>query len=377
MAPLSEALGRVLAEDCFAGIDQPPFDRSPLDGYALFHGDVAASDKENPAVLTVSQHIYAGDTPAGPLAPGEAARVTTGAPLPPGATCVARQENTDYGEEQVKVYVSLKKHQNYVFRGEDLPAGRLVAAKGVRLRSAHIGTLAGQGFTQAAVYPRPQVGLLSTGSELAPAGEPLPPGMIYDSNSYTLAARVREWGGQAQAERGIADDPAKIAAALEAILAERDLVATTGGVSVGAHDYMPRVGEILGAEVLFHGLGYKPGGVALALRRGDKLILCLSGNPFAALVSFELLAGPVFRKMAGQTELLTPRVRASLRGDFPKASASRRFLRAKLVGGEVFTERDGHGSGSFSSLTRCDCLIDIPAGSPPMSDGAAVDVILL
>jgi molybdopterin molybdotransferase len=367
----------VLAEDCFAGVAQPPFDRSPLDGYALRHSDAAASDRENPAVLTVSQHIYAGEAPKKPLAPGEAARVTTGAPLPVGATCVARQEDTDYGEGQVKIYVSLKKHQNYVPRGEDLPAGQLVAAKGARLNSAYIGVLAGQGLTHVRVYPCPHVGVLSCGSELAPAGAPLPFGMIYDSNGYTLAARIREWGGQVQAERGVADDPAQIAAALERLLARRDLVVTTGGASVGAHDYMPVAGEKLGGEVLFRGLGYKPGGVALALRRGDKLILCLSGNPFAALVSFELLAGPVFRKMAGQTDLSGRRVRALLRGSFPKASPSRRFLRAKLVGGEVFTERDGHHPGSFSSLTRCDCLIDIPAGSPPLSDGAAVEVLLL
>jgi molybdopterin molybdotransferase len=203
--------------------------------------------------------------------------------------------------------------------------------------------------------------------------------MIYDSNSQLLAARVRELGGEAQVEKGVVDDPAQIAAALERLLEDQDLVITAGGVSVGERDYMPQAGRLLGGKTLFHGLGYKPGGITLALLKDGKLILCLSGNPFAAFMSFELLAGPVLRKLAGLKEARLDRLQAVLRGSFlkPKLSPNRRFIRGWLRGGEVFVEKEGHASGSLSSLTRSNCLIDIPAASPPLSDGLVVNVVPL
>ncbi|MDR3229877.1 MAG: molybdopterin molybdotransferase MoeA [Synergistaceae bacterium] len=377
--PLLDASGRVVCQDYFARIDQPPFDRSPLDGYAARHEDLGTAGREHPAVLTVTRQIHAGDAPGKPLGPGESVRVATGAPIPPEATCVAAQEDTDCGKERVEVYVSLKKHQNCVFRGEDFHAGQRLAERGTRLTGAHIGLLAGQGIGEVRVSPRPKVGLLSVGSELVPAGKggTLLPGRIYDSNSPTLAARVRELGGEAHVEERVPDEPAQISAALERLLEGRDLVITSGGVSVGEHDYMPRVGELLGGKTLFHGLGYRPGGVTLALLKDSRLILCLSGNPFAAFMSLELLAGPVLRKLAGLKEVRLDRLRAVLRGDFSKPSPNRRFIRGRLRGGEVFVEKEGHASGSLLSLTRCNCLIDIPPGSPSLSEGTEVEVIPL
>ena len=186
-----------------------------------------------------------------------------------------------------------------------------------------------------------------------------------------------ELGGEPCVSERAGDDPEEIAPALETLLESQDLVITAGGVSVGERDCMPQAGERLGAEALFHGLGYKPGGLTLALLKGGKLILCLSGNPFAAFMSFELLAGPVFRKLAGLKEPRLARLQAVLRGNFSKPSPNRRFLRARLAGGEVFLEREGHASGSLSSLTRCNCLVDVPAASPPLVDGSAVEVIPL
>jgi molybdopterin molybdotransferase len=339
---------------------------------------LAGAAPETPAILTVTQKIHAGDRPAKTIGPGEAALVATGAPLPSGADCVAAQENTDGGGERVEVYVSLKKYQNYAFQGEHLRAGSLLADRGTRLKSAHIGLLAGQGVKELRVYPRPKIALLSVGSELVlPAkGKEealLSPGMIYDSNSWSLAARVLELGGQAHVAGLIEDDPVQIAAALEGLLKTHDLVITAGGVSVGERDYMPQAGQLLNTETLFHGLGYKPGGSTLAMLKEEKLILCLSGNPFAALMSFELLARPVLRKLAGLKEpAQSTRIRAVLRGNFPKPSPHRRFIRGRLSGGEVFLEDEGRAS--LLSLSRCDCLIDIPAASPPLLDGAEVEV---
>ena len=385
--PLLDALGRVAAGDYVSRFDQPPFDRSPLDGYAARCEDIADATPENPAILTVVQKIYAGAGVGKPIGPGEAAFILTGAPLPPGANCVVAQEDADKDAERVKIRLPLKKHQNCVFRGEDIKAGHLMAERGTKLNSAHIGILAGQGICELEVYPRNNIALMSVGNELAPpsnrssdvpAGEtPLPFGMIYESNSWTLAARVLELGGESHVAKCAMDDPCQIATALEKLLGENDFVITTGGVSVGERDYMPQALKKLNANTLFHGLKYKPGGITLGVLKDGKLILCLPGNPFAAFMSFELLARPALGKLAGLKDFRACRIRAVLRGTFPKHSHQRRFIRGCMVGGEVFVEKEGHAAGSLSSLTRCNCLIDIPAASPPLPDGSAVEVLTL
>lgn len=375
--PLLSAAGRPVCEDLFARHSQPPFDRSPLDGYALRHEDTASASEERPAVLRVVRCIYAGDPPGEAIGPEEAVRLMTGAPLPPGATCVVRQEDTDQGEEQVAVYTPLKKHENYVFRGEDVREGQLLISKGALLDAGAVGVLAGQGYPAVPVFARPTAGILSTGSELVAAGEPLKPGKIYDSNRYTLAVRAKALGAEVVMGASTADDPRELARGVADLLGQSDLVITTGGVSVGKHDYMPKVGRLLGARELFHGVACKPGSPALALEKDGKLVLCLSGNPFAAAATFDLLAGPVLRKLAGWADPLPKRVRAALRGGFPKKNTGRRFLRAYIAGGEVFAGPEGHASGTISSFAGCNCLIDIPAGTSPLQDGDAVEVVLL
>ena len=381
--PLLEALGRVAARDYVAIFEQPPFDRSPLDGYAVRHEDIASAAPENPAILTVTRKIYAGAGTGEPIGPGEAALILTGAPVPPGADCVVAQEDTDRGAEQVEICRPLKKHQNYVFRGEDLKAGYLLAEKGTRLNSAHIGILAGQGFRELEVYRRNKIAVMSVGNELASPvkdlsdATPLPFGMIYESNSWTLAARALELGEEPSVAKCAADDPSQIAASLQKLLEDHDFVITSGGVSVGEYDYVPQALERCGVKTLFHGLRYKPGGITLGGIKDNKPILCLPGNPFAAFMSFELLARPALGKLAGLKDPATPRLRAVLRGAFSKSSPQRRFIRGLLFGGEVFVEKGGHASGSLSSLSRCNCLIDIPAASPPLPDGSVVDVLPL
>ena len=180
--PLDDACGRIAARDLCARMDQPPFDRSPLDGYALHSADTAGAGEETPVTLPVVMKLYAGDTPAAALPAGCAARIMTGAPLPPGADCVLMQELTDSGEEQVRIYARLQPNANVVFRGEDIAAGAPIAAAGTVLTPAHIGVLAGQGIPDAEVFRPLTVGVLATGSELLEAGEAWAPGKIYDAN---------------------------------------------------------------------------------------------------------------------------------------------------------------------------------------------------
>ncbi len=375
--PLDEALGRVLHEDLRARIHQPPFDRSPLDGYALLHADTASASPSAPARLRITQRLYAGDAPTGPLQPGEAARLMTGAMLPPGASCVIRQE--DVREEDGIVYIPrpMKEHENYIFHGEDVAEGELLLRRGELLEPAALGVLAGQGYTQATVCRAPRVALISGGDELAPRGMPLPPGKIYDSNAVLLSGRVRSLGG-IPTQVHCADDPDTLAETIEALMEHHDLIITTGGVSVGEKDFMPTVGRRIGGELLFRGVGIKPGGPALATNKNGRMLICLSGNPFAAAATFELLAAPVLCKLAGRAHPLPQRAKAIVAegAGFGKSSPGRRFLRARVAGCSVHIP-DGHASGMLASLIGCNCLVDVPAASPPIQAGAEVELVLM
>lgn len=370
--PLKQALGRTLAVDVTAPLDQPPFDRSPLDGYALRSADLAGADKAHPAVLEVVDTVYAGDEANVSVGPGQAVRIMTGAMLPPGCDCVVPQEQTDRGEP-VKVFVSLKPYQNYVYQGEDYRAGTPLLKAGARLDAAALGMLASAGLTEAEVRRRPRVGLLTTGDEVVSPGTPLPTGKIYCSNQMLLAARLAELGFETQsAHRG--DDPAAVAEAMKAMLEGCDLLITTGGVSVGDKDIFHQALPLLGAEQVFWRVDLKPGTPAMYSVYEGKPILSLSGNPFAAFTTFELLARPLLAALAGEEG---PRWgEGVLDTPYPKASPKRRFIRGRYENGHI-TLPEGHSSGMLASLVGCNCLAELPAGSPPAEAGQKVRILLL
>ncbi|MCL1852980.1 MAG: molybdopterin molybdotransferase MoeA [Peptococcaceae bacterium] len=373
---LPSALGRVSCDTITAIMDQPPFHRSPLDGFAMCHRDVAQAGSDHPVVLRVRQTVHAGDFPQLSLAEGEAARVMTGAPLPAGADCVVRQEDTNADAETVKINSPMGEFDNFCSQGEDIKRGALLKEKGSRLDAAAIGVLAGQGLAMIRVFRRPKVCVISTGSELTDPGQPLPPGKIYDSNRLTLSARCAEMGVEVMPGFFVPDDPAAIAVAMTRALDAADLLITTGGVSVGEKDYMHMVGEQIGGTKLFAGLRVKPGGPAFAMVRDGKIILCLSGNPFAAYATFELLAAPVIRKLAGAKDVLPRRVTGVMGSVFAKGSPGRRFVRARLEGGDIFLPETGHASGTLFALMGCNCLIDIPAGNKGLQIGEKAEVLL-
>ena len=361
-------------------MDQPPFDRSPLDGYALHSADTAGASRETPVTLPVTMKLYAGDAPAAALPVGCAARIMTGAPLPEGADCVLMQELTDSGEETVQLYSSLKPQQNVVFRGGDIAAGAIIAAEGTPLTPAYLGVLAGQGYAEVPVYRTLTVGILSTGSELLAPGEPWAPGKIYDANGIQNAARLGQLGFAVQ-RRHCSDDPEVIACQLRELLTGCDAVITSGGVSVGQKDYLPAVLERLGAQMLFAGVAQKPGSPMLAAEIAGKLVFCLSGNPFAAAATLEQYAIPALLRAAGRREegCILPRTTCTLTTGFSKSSKSDRYLRAKAAGGSVTIPGEGsaeaHSSGSLSAMIGCNCLVKLPAGSGPVAPGEEVEVL--
>lgn len=376
--PASAALGRTLAQDISAPLDQPPFDRSPLDGYALRAADSAGASPSCPVRLTVVDTVYAGDVAAVAVEAGQAVRIMTGAMLPQGCDCVLRQEDTDQRSPVVSIFKSLKPHDNCVDRGEDYRRGGLLLAGGTRLDAAAIGLLASAGVGGTLpVRRRPRVLVLSTGDEVVdPHVHPLPAGKIYDANLALLTARLAELGLTETAGRRAGDDPAALAQIIRQAQEHFDLILTTGGVSVGEKDIFHQVLPMLGAERVFWRVKLKPGSPAMFSRYGGKPILSLSGNPFAAAATFELLGRPLLAALSGEPHFLPREGQAVLDTPFPKTSPGRRFVRGRYEGGRVALP-EGHASGVLSSLAGCNCMVDIPAGSGPLERGSRVNIFLL
>ncbi|MCI6256406.1 MAG: molybdopterin molybdotransferase MoeA [Clostridiales bacterium] len=374
---LAACLGRTLAEDVKAPLDQPPFDRSPLDGYALRSADIAGASRERPVTLTVTETVYAGGVPASPLLPGCAIRIMTGAMLPQGCDCVLQHERTDNGRDRVEIYAALRPHANYCDRGEDYRCGDLLLPAGTRLDAAAVGVLASAGVTEVSVLRRPSVMVFSTGDEIVEPGvRPLPPGKIYGSNAALITARLKELGVADAAGEQLPDQPEDVVSAIRKAAEQYDLIITTGGVSAGDKDIFHQVLPMLGADRRFWKVNLKPGTPAMYSLCGGTPVLSLSGNPFAAAATFELLARPLLAALTGEDRFRAEPAQAVVSGSFPKASPGRRFLRGVYRRGTV-SLTGKNDSGMLSSLVGCNCLVDIPAGSGPVEDGQTVRVLLL
>lgn len=304
-----EALGRILAEDAVATFDNPPFDRSPLDGYAFAASGTKGAQKEAPASFRIIGEECAGDFFAQEVPEGAAVRLMTGAAIPKGCDCVVRQEDVTVQDECILVPYELHHHENYCFAGEDVRKGTLAVKRGTELTAAHLGVLASLGLGMVKVRRRPRIALASTGDELVLPGEPLRPGKIYNSNLYVLAGRLQELGFEPEV-LGILPDDAEQAAAFIAGWREKvDLFLTTGGVSVGKKDIMHEVVRRIGTR-LFWRVCIKPGAPVIAYTAGDMLGIALSGNPFASYATFELLTRPCSPRSRAAAMSRTARQRA-------------------------------------------------------------------
>jgi molybdopterin molybdotransferase len=383
--PLQDALGLCAAETVAAPLDNPPFDRSPLDGFAIRSADTRNASAENEVKFRIVDECAAGIPAVRPVLAGEAVRIMTGGMMPVGSDCVVAKENAREDGGFVFVHRRLDAHQNYVFRGEDIQKGQTLISKGERLNAVRLAVLAGMGFERVSVVRPPRIGLLCTGDELVSAGTPLLPGKIYNSNFTLFAMRLRELGFSAIALPDVPDDAEKTVALIKAAFTDGlDLLITTGAVSVGDKDIFHEVFRRLDAERLFWRMNHKPGGNVLCGEyhgeyRSDtrgKLLICLSGNPFAAFTGFELLAKPVLAKLAGRLDLETQRRRATLETAFSKSGGTRRFIRACYHDGTVIFP-DGQHPGQLFSLVDCNCLIDIPADSGALAAGDEVEIVVL
>jgi len=375
--PLAQALNEHLAQNIYAPINVPAFNRSGMDGYAVKASQTKGACKKNPVKLKVLTELLAGEYQSAKIIHQGVVRVMTGAHVPDGFDAVIRQEDTDYGLAEVEIYREVFPHVNYGKIGEDLKQDQLVMVKFTRLTPVHLGILASLGIAEVKVLQPMRVGVMSTGNELVDLGLPLKPGSIYNSNRYLLIAKLQALKVEVVWVKQVQDEVSEACVCIEQGIDRVDLVLTTGGVSVGKKDILSDVITQLGAKRLFWKVKMRPGTPVLASLYQGKLILSLSGNPFAALTTFELLFRPLLAAFIQNEDYICPRKKAFLRSSFNKASQQRRFVRAFYEEGQVFLPTTEHASSVLSSLLECNCLIDIKAHTPKLEPGAEVEVVLL
>ncbi|MBK1705893.1 gephyrin-like molybdotransferase Glp [Halochromatium glycolicum] len=373
--PTADCLGRVLAEPVVSGVDLPYWDNSAMDGYALRADDLAAHGGR----LPVSQRIPAGQCGT-PLAPGTAARIFTGAPVPEGADTVVVQEVCEPEDDAVRVSAEITPGANIRRRGEELTAGTEVLAAGTRLGPQHLGMAAGVGAAELRVHRRLKVAILATGDELVMPGTALGPGQIYNSNRFLFRALLQALGCEVIDLGIVADDREATVAALRDAAGQSDLVLASGGVSVGEEDHIRPAVERLGSLDLWR-VAMRPGKPFAFGRIGETPFIGSPGNPVSLFVTFGLFARPFIQRLQGMRDAGLPQALPARAGfSLSKPVKRRDYQRARLsidADGQTLVEVfRSTSSAALSSLTWANGLAIIPEGEP-IREGDRVDFIPL
>ncbi|MBM4126289.1 MAG: molybdopterin molybdotransferase MoeA [Nitrospira sp.] len=377
---LLDALGRTIGEDIVAERDNPPWDNSAMDGFAVRWEDIKQDHAiQKPVTLAVIEDVPAGRMPSKTVGVGQAIRIMTGAPIPLGADTVLKVEDTEQTPDTVRVFKPEPRGSNIRPRGEDVKKGECIISKGTPIRPGEAGMLAVLAKSFLFAYQRPRVAILSTGDELADLDERFSDEKIINSNSYGIAAAVQEAGG-IPLLLGIARDThaalkEKISQGLNA-----DILVLSGGVSMGDYDFTKAVFREIGAEMNFWKLAIRPGQPLAFGKIQSKLAFGLPGNPVSSMVTFEQLVRPALLKMSGRRSYGRPVVEAVFQETFSKRPDRRHFLRGILTREDgTFKVRTtgGQGSGILTSMVKANCLIDVPVEVERLAPGDLVTVQLL
>lgn len=378
--PLEEALDRVLAEDVVSAVDVPSFDRSNFDGYALRAADTYGAHEESPRRLKVLPEVLAtGVVPAAEVTPGTAVQIATGAMMPRGADAVAMVEHTDTEGDELLVMKAVTPGAGVSFAATDISAGETVLRRGEHLTSRETGVLAAIGRDRVAVWRRPRVAILSTGDEIIPPGEPMRPGLVYDSNARILADAVRELGAQPDMLGIVRDDVDELRARLKRALGEADVVLLSGGTSKGAGDLSYRVvRELSEPGILVHGVALKPGKpICLAAHRGKPVVI-LPGFPTSAIFTFHEFVAPVLAILGGRSPAERSTISARLAVKVNSEIGRTEYLLVGLVAGQdgLAAYPMGKGSGSVTTFSRADGFVTIGRYEEIIEAGRTVPVQL-
>ncbi|MDB5405807.1 MAG: molybdopterin molybdenumtransferase MoeA [Rhodospirillales bacterium] len=371
---LVAALGRVLAVDVVASRNVPPHDNAAVDGYALFHADLAA---EAETVLPVGGRAAAGH-PLGRVAHrGEAIRIFTGAPMPDGPDTVMMQEDCIEESGSVRLRPGIKLGANRRRAGEDIMSGHVAIPAGRRLRAQEIGVAASLGVAGLSVYRPLRVAIVSTGDELREPGAALPPGAIYDANRYVIAALLRGLGCAVSDLGILPDDRAAIRAALASAAADHDLVVSSGGMSTGQEDHVKAAVEAQGA-LHFWRLAIRPGRPVALGQIGRVPFVGLPGNPVAVMVTFLTLARPLILRLAGATDILSRGYTVRAGFDYKKKLGRREYLRVRLErsdAGWLARKFPRDGAGILISMVESDGLLVVSEAVTKLAVGDPVEFL--
>ena len=382
MVDFQEAAGRIAAENIINPEDNPAFDRSTVDGYALLAGETALATDDAPAEFELVGEVRMGSFVGLQIQPGQAARMPTGGMLPPGANTVVMQEYTSRtADGRLRVFRPSTAGQNIIRRGDDTPAGAVVIPAGRRIGVPDIGVLASCGLTRVAVVKRPVATIITTGDEVAAPGSILKPGQIRDVNSFTLSALAAAAGCEIRLAERISDSCSDLSATLQNALRESDLILVSGGSSVGDRDFTTAaIAALPDVEILFHGIALKPGKPTLLARCGNAMIFGVPGHTVAAMTVFQEIVAPALAAWQGMS---WPPCRIAVRGIL---GASLRPDRERDEIFRVQLEKNGDElivwplpakSGLITVMTRAHGMVYTQAGQPELLAGAAVEVQVL
>jgi molybdopterin molybdotransferase len=383
--------GRIVSQPVTGKLDIPHWDNSAMDGYAVRYQDVKNCNAEHPVTLEVVSEIAAGVCPQIKINSGQAARIFTGAMLPPGTDTIVIQENVqregDYSSGTLRDRISIVQapaSEEFVrHQGTFYQAGTPLLEPGIKIGAAEIAVLATAQCTRLSVYRRPRVAILSTGDELVTPEQALQPGQIVDSNQYALASFVANNGGIPIKLGIVPDDPQKLTEAIAQAIASADLVLSTGGVSVGDYDYVDRILTELGGTLHIRSVAVKPGKPLTVATFEDNncLYFGIPGNPVSALVSCWRFVQPALKKLSGQANYQTRFVNATTRHDLKAGGTRETYLWGQLHladGKYEFALAGGsHSSGNLINLAQTNGLAIVPVGQKLITAGESVKVMLL
>lgn len=377
---LSEALGRILAEDIFADTDLPPFDRSQMDGYAIRAGDVATA----PARLRIVGESAAGKGWHKEMKAGEAVRIMTGAPVPAGADSVQQVELTREldGGSIVEILETVSSGRSIVRCGNEIKSGATVLRAGERISAAMIAPLASFGYGSVKVGVQPRLTVLATGNELVSINEKPGRDQIRDSNNYSIGAYARLAGASVELLPLAGDEIGSLKSKVAAAASRSDLVVTSGGVSMGVYDYTKAALQELDAEIFFERVALRPGKPTVFARLPNGvLVFGLPGNPVSVSVTFNLFARTALLLMQGATESLLPEESALLLSELKGSPDRESYLPARLVNydeGPIQAEPlKWGGSSDFVAFAKADALIVVPVGLKSIAAGERVKIVRL
>ena len=363
---------RVLAEDVYATLDLPPFDRASKDGYAVHAADTFGASEENPKVLNLMEVIEAGQKPQKKIKPGFCSAINTGAPLPEGASAVVMVEYTEIDGEKVYIHRPAPQDQFITKQGTDIEEGELLLSKGTFISSDKVGVLSAMGLDEIPVWEKIKVGIISTGKELINSGENLEYGQIFDVNSYSLQSAVLSCGAQPLWLGVVPDNYDGLAGAIKEALKECDIVLTSGSTSAGTGDVLKQVIEDMG-QVLVHGISVKPGKPTLIGKIGEKIVVGLPGYPVAALMIFQIFLAPYIRQAGHMGSNISIRTeKYPLEGRFYSSRGRLHYALVKIIDGKANPILKD--SGAITALAEAHGYIKIPKNVEILTEGIDVEV---